>query len=156
MSDAEADVTAAKRRRSRTARAAYTLESQVGFLLRQVSQRHSSIFVARIGEDLTPTQWAALAKLYEIGAVSQNQLGRLTAMDGATINGVISRLVRRELVSTVQDPEDGRRLVIALTAAGNALVAALTPRAFQISEETLSPLDASERDQLCNLLQRLR
>ena len=74
-----------KRRRSKPA--SYVLDSQVGFVLRQVLQRHATIFVAQMGEDLTMTQWAALSKLYELGPCSQNLLGRYTAMDAATIKG---------------------------------------------------------------------
>ena len=69
----------------------YMLDEQVGFLLRRVSQRHLGIFAERI-PDLTATQFAALAKLCEVGPVSQNELGRRTAMDAATIKGVIDRL----------------------------------------------------------------
>ncbi len=143
------------RLRKRVSQPPYVLEAQIGFLLRQVSQRHSSIFVSQMGDELTPTQWAVLAKLQQIGAVSQNQLGRLTAMDGATINGVVSRLVRRGLVSTVPDSEDGRRLVVSLAAAGRDLVEALTPVAFRISDETVAPLAPAERETLYGLLKRL-
>ena len=48
--------------------------------------------------ELTPTQFAALVKVHDIGQVSQNQLGRLTAMDPATIQGVIQRLEARKLI----------------------------------------------------------
>jgi hypothetical protein len=58
----------------------YLLDEQVGFLLRQATQRHTAIFAARMIEDLTPTQWAALARLSERGPCSQNLLGRCTAM----------------------------------------------------------------------------
>lgn len=54
---------------------AYALQEQVGFILRKANQRHLSIFAARIS-DLTPPQFAALAKLHEVGPTSQNQLGR--------------------------------------------------------------------------------
>jgi hypothetical protein len=54
-----------------------------------------TIFAKEIGINLTPTQWAALAKLTETGPCSQNQLGRLAAMDVATIKGVIDRLTAR-------------------------------------------------------------
>jgi len=47
--------------------------------------------------ELTPTQFAALARLRELGDTTQNQLGRLTAMDPATIQGVIQRLLLREM-----------------------------------------------------------
>lgn len=134
----------------------YVLDTQVGFMLRQVAQRHGAIFAARIGDDLTTTQWAALAKLAETGPCSQNLLGRLTAMDAATIKGVVDRLVRRGLVETRPDPEDGRLVVVLPTAAGQAVTARATPNAFAITEETLAPLDAGERATLLALLARLR
>src|SRR5499427_2942822 len=96
----------------------YILDEQIGFILRQVWQRHAMIFARDIGINLTPTQWAALAKLLETGPCSQNQLGRLTAMDVATIKGVIDRLTARGLTETSPDPEDGRRLLVSLTRAG--------------------------------------
>ena len=49
----------------------YVLDEQVGFVLRQAQQRHTTIFAAEMIEDLTPTQWAALAKLRELGDCSQ-------------------------------------------------------------------------------------
>ena len=75
--------------------AGYVLDDQVGFLLRQVQQRHVSIFARHFGVDMTPMQWAALAKLAEVGECSQNLLGRHTAMDVATIKGVAERLAKR-------------------------------------------------------------
>ena len=69
----------------------YSLKAQVGFNLRRANQRHVAIF-ARHVDGLTPTQFAALAKLHELGSLSQNKLGRLTAMDSATIKGVVERL----------------------------------------------------------------
>ncbi|MEW6255669.1 MAG: MarR family transcriptional regulator [Pseudomonadota bacterium] len=146
---------AAARARKRDADA-YVLDHQVGFLLRQVNQRHTSIFGAVMGEDLTPTQWAALSKLHEKGPCSQNLLGRLTAMDAATIKGVVDRLVKRGLVETRPDPEDGRRLVAALTDEGRALAERLIPAAHSISQETLAPLSREEQAQFLGLLDRLR
>lgn len=132
------------------------LDEQVGFILRQVWQRHSSIFSRDIGTNLTPTQWAALSKLAETGPCSQNQLGRLTAMDVATIKGVIDRLTARGLTETSQDPEDGRRLLVSLTRAGQQLAEKLAPNAIAITRETLAPLDAKERELLMALLNKLR
>ena len=71
----------------------YVLDDQVGFVLRQAQQRHTTIFATEMIEGLTPTQWAALAKLRECGPCSQNHLGRLTAMDAATmLQGYASNL----------------------------------------------------------------
>ncbi|MDR3469103.1 MAG: MarR family winged helix-turn-helix transcriptional regulator [Xanthobacteraceae bacterium] len=142
-------------RRKATAQA-YVLEDQIGFILRQVSQRHSTIFAERIGSGLTPTQWAALAKLQESGPCSQNQLGRLTAMDVATIKGVIDRLTARGLTETGPDSEDARRLMVSLTKAGQALVEKETVNAIAISEATLAPLAPKDREILLELLEKLR
>ena len=136
--------------------AAYSLDEQVGFILRQVSQRHSAIFAAQIGENLTATQWAALAKLAESGPCSQNLLGRLTAMDVATIKGVIDRLTARGLTETARDPDDGRRLIVRLTRAGQQIVDKLAAVALAVSDETLAPLTARERTTLVALLEKLR
>src|SRR4029450_2342958 len=117
------------KRSVKPAKPAYVLDEQIGFILRQVSQRHAMISARDIGIDLTPTQWAALAKLQETGPCSQNQLGRLTAMDVATIKGVIDRLTARGLTETSPDPEDGRRLLVSLTKAGQELGEKAAPNA---------------------------
>lgn len=134
----------------------YQLDTQVGFILRQVAQRHAAIFATRIGDELTMTQWAALAKLGELGPCSQNLLGRHTAMDAATVKGVVDRLARRGLVETRPDPEDGRLLVVVPTKAGLEVIARAAPNALAISQETLQPLSAEEQAQLIALLVRLR
>jgi DNA-binding MarR family transcriptional regulator len=134
----------------------YILDDQIGFILRQVSQRHAAIFAASIGEqDVTATQWAVLAKLLERGPCSQNRLGRRTAMDAATIKGVVDRLGKRGLIETRPDPEDGRRLEVALSPAGQALAERMVPNALRITEETLAPLTEPERATLIALLRKL-
>jgi len=148
--------TAAAKKNAKPVRVGYILDEQIGFILRMVSQRHAAIFARDIGTNLTPTQWAALSKLAEAGACSQNQLGRLTAMDVATIKGVIDRLTARGLTETSPDPEDGRRLVVSLTRAGQQLAEKVAPNALAISKETLAPLDAKERETLFALLNKLR
>ncbi|WP_315718894.1 MULTISPECIES: MarR family winged helix-turn-helix transcriptional regulator [unclassified Bradyrhizobium] len=147
---------AAVKSAAKPAKSTYVLDDQIGFILRQVWQRHTMIFARDIGSNLTPTQWAALSKLVETGPCSQNQLGRLTAMDVATIKGVIDRLTARGLTETSSDPQDGRRLLVSLTRAGQQLAEKTAPLALAISKETLAPLDAKERETLLSLLSRLR
>ena len=81
-----------------TAAGDYVLDEQVGFLMRRAQQRHIAIFQRIMGDDgPTPTQFAAMAKLAAGEEISQNLLGRMTAMDPATIKGVIARLEERGL-----------------------------------------------------------
>ena len=133
----------------------YKLDEQIGFILRQVVQRHAGIFAAGMEGEVTATQWAALAKLDERGPLSQNLLGRLVAMDAATIKGVIDRLSARGFTETRPDPTDRRRHLVALTTAGEAIVRRLLRQAVQITEDTLAPLDGEERAALAALLAKL-
>src|SRR3972149_5845941 len=96
----------------------YVLDEQVGFLMRVAMQRHTAIFMSRMIEALTQTQFAALAKLYEVGPCSQNHLGRLIYLDAATIKGVVDRLGARGFVTALGEPEDRRRRAVALTERG--------------------------------------
>jgi DNA-binding MarR family transcriptional regulator len=134
----------------------YVLEAQIGHLLRRAHQRHVSIFLASMGEEApTPTQFAALVKLADLGELSQNHLGRLTAMDPATIKGVVSRLAARGLVERGADPEDQRRVTLRLSPEGAALVASLVDRARAATETTLAPLSPAEQRRLVALLGKI-
>jgi MarR family transcriptional regulator, lower aerobic nicotinate degradation pathway regulator len=135
----------------------YVLEAQIGHLLRRAHQRATAIFLAELGDahGVTPTQFAALVKLYDLGEQSQNELGRLTAMDPATVQGVVRRLAARRLIARSGDPADRRRSRLRLTAAGRALVERTLPLGFTVSARTLAPLAPRERARFLKLLQRL-
>ena len=135
---------------------AYVLERQAGHLLRRAHQRHSSIFQENIGDDqLTPLQFAALVKLRDVDEVSQNLLGRLTAMDAATMQGVIKRLVGRDLILRRADPDDRRRLILSLSQAGRALINRLLSNGGKITAQTLAPLSQAEQKIFLQLLTKL-
>jgi len=134
----------------------YVLEEQIGHLIRRAHQRATAIFLGTIGDSqVTPTQYAALVKLYEAGELSQNHLGRLTAMDPATIQGVIRRLAIRKLIAHRPDKSDKRRRYLSLTAAGRYLVESLLQNGPKVSQATLGPLSVAEQAQLLALLKRI-
>lgn len=134
---------------------AYRLDEQIGFVLRKANQRHTAIFARTIAGDLTPTQFAALSKLFELGQCSQNHLGRLVAVDAATIKGVVDRLHARGLVEVMPDAEDRRRSRVSLTREGRTLAREAIRTAIRITADTLEPLDRNERAILMRLLSRL-
>lgn len=138
-----------------TADIAYDLEDQVGYLLRVASQRHAAIFQKHAIENLTPTQFSTLIRIAEVGTVSQNHLGRLAAMDVATIKGVVDRLKAKNLLRSEPDLIDRRRSIISLTARGTALILDLKSKGLEITEETLEPLTQRERLTLVNLLRKI-
>ena len=135
---------------------AYSLDDQVGHLLRRAYQSACANLAARIGEhDLTPMQMATLARLWEYGEVSQNRLGRLVAMEPANIHGLVGRLAKRGLVASRPDPSDRRRLLLRLTMAGRRLFETIIPLFHASTAATLAPLDAKEAALLRDLLRRI-
>ena len=133
----------------------YLLDEQVGFLMRVAVQRHTAIFTSRMIESLTQTQFAALAKLHEVGPCSQNHLGRLIFLDAATIKGVVDRLGLRGFVTALNDPKDRRRRAVALTDRGREVTERAMKVASEITATTLAPLSAEEQRTVARLLKKL-
>jgi DNA-binding MarR family transcriptional regulator len=133
----------------------FVLDEQYGFLLRIASQRITAIFHARMIEGLTQTQFAALAKLFEVGPCSQNHLGRLIYLDAATIKGVVDRLVARGFVTALNDPTDRRRRAVTLTDRGQLVTEAAIFKASEIITATLAPLTDEEQRTVVRLLKKL-
>jgi DNA-binding MarR family transcriptional regulator len=105
---------------------------------------------------LSLRQYAALSGIRQ-GASSPGELARLWQVTPAVITGIIDRLERRELVRREPDPDDRRRLRLALTDTGLA-ASMLVERALtedlaaQLSQATPQELD--ELGRALELLQR--
>ena len=132
----------------------YRLEDQIGFKLRLANQKHLEVF-ARLMPDITPTQFAVMAKLRDEGTISQNHLGRLVGMDAATTKGVVDRLRKKGLLESTPSRIDMRRLEISLTAEGRAFADRAVSTAHAISGETVSNLTQREVERLLDLLDKL-
>ena len=132
----------------------YRLEDQIGFKLRLANQKHLEVFT-RMMPDVTPTQFAVLAKLLEENTISQNQLGRLVGMDAATTKGVVDRLRAKGHVRRTKSTSDMRRLEISLTAEGRAFAEQAVQTATEISATTAQNLTRRELDRLLELLDKL-
>ncbi|WP_018261759.1 MarR family winged helix-turn-helix transcriptional regulator [Methylobacterium sp. WSM2598] len=134
----------------------YRLEEQIGYLIRRAHQRASAIFESVMRDfDVTPVQFAALAKLHDLGPTSQNQLGRQVGIDPATMNGVARRLAARGLLRPSPDPDDARLVRLALTAEGRGVVEAMKSRGAEVTARTLDPLTQAEAKDLTRLLAKL-
>jgi DNA-binding MarR family transcriptional regulator len=134
----------------------FRVEDHIGFLLRRAHQRHVSLFTAAVAHvELTPTQFTALLKTAQLGRITQNHLGRLAAMDPATIQGVVQRLIARGLIRRGRDPMDRRTAVLEPTEAGVALIASVVACARTSHDAALAPLSPAERVQVMNLLRKM-
>lgn len=133
----------------------YVLEEQVGFMMRLAGQRHSGIFQTHAPLGLTPTQFSVLIKVLELGECSQNELGRKTAMDVATIKGVVDRLRARDLVHVKPDSSDKRRALVVPSNEVKEMSSVLKSAGHQITQETLAPFSAAERKTFLALLAKI-
>lgn len=132
------------------------LDEDIAHLIRRAHQRASALFMSVLAtHSLTPAQYFALTRLREKGEVSQNLLGRMSAMDPATIQGVVKRLGERGLVTRVPDRTDRRRMLLHLTEDGIALIDGLRAGIDASTVKIMAPLNAQEQEQLRALLKRI-
>ncbi len=135
---------------------AIILDDDIAHLIRRAHQRASATFMAVLAShNLTPAQYFALTRLREKGEVSQNLLGRMAAMDPATIQGVVKRLGERGMIARVPDRSDRRRIRLHLTDEGIALIDGLRGGIEEMTGKILAPLNPDERSQLRTLLKRI-
>lgn len=142
--------------RPRDERVVYRLDASVGHLLRRAHQRYQSLFLeCAAGLGLTGPQFATLVRLSESGRATQNHLGRLAAMDSATVQGVVRRLIDRGLIRTAADPMDRRMRVLTITPEGEGLLDEAQAAGERANEALMAGLSPAERATLTALLQRL-
>ncbi|URD45384.1 MarR family transcriptional regulator (plasmid) [Pseudomonas sp. BYT-5] len=123
----------------------YTFTDQVGHLLRKAYQRHLAIFQQNVGDSqLTAVHFVTLCALRDNGPCSISELVKLTAVDQATIRGIVDRLRARQLISLGHDELDKRKVIVSLTDAGRVVVRSALPKAIKITELTLQGLNPAE------------
>ncbi|WP_341669623.1 MarR family winged helix-turn-helix transcriptional regulator [Alcaligenes sp. SDU_A2] len=128
----------------------------IGHLLRKAGQRHTAIFQQHVGDkQLTAIQFVTLCALRDRGASSQTELVDATAVDQATIRGILQRLAARRLIQQAPDQNDRRKVIVELTAQGRDLLERITPRSRKISDLTLEALNPAERVAIVYLLHKM-
>ncbi|GLQ77630.1 MarR family transcriptional regulator [Mesorhizobium huakuii] len=140
----------------RYAETGYALDLHPAHIIRKAHQRATLRFQqVMAGEDLSPTQFAALATILKHGEVSQNHLGRLTAMDPSTISIVMRKLLKHGLITRSASDTDQRLSMIALTEKGTEYTLERLARSVEVGRRFLSPLSPAEQTTLLRLLKRI-
>ncbi|MHA3685210.1 MarR family winged helix-turn-helix transcriptional regulator [Leucobacter sp. HY1910] len=107
---------------------------------------------------LTLWEFDVLAVLRRGGAPfrqSPKVLVQQTMVSSGTMTNRIDRMVDRELVRRLTDPNDGRGVLVEMTPLGLTLVDAAMTRLSDAEERLLGGLPRSERERLGVLLRRL-
>jgi DNA-binding MarR family transcriptional regulator len=87
------------------------------------------------------TQWLVLRQLVHGGPTSQREMGRLIEIERATLSGIVSTLVRKELVTQEADPSDQRRRILRITETGRTLWDELPDPVAVAAEVAFSDID---------------
>ncbi|MDB5392794.1 MAG: MarR family transcriptional regulator [Rhodospirillales bacterium] len=98
------------------------LDQQLCFALYSAVNRVTRLYrpvLAALG--LTYPQYLAMLALWERSPRTVGALGEALELDSGTITPLLKRLEKQDLVRRRRDPVDERRVIVELTAAGQAL-----------------------------------
>jgi DNA-binding MarR family transcriptional regulator len=131
---------------------AAALRVSIGLLLRRLRQ-------VRPDDELSLPENSALARLDRTGPATPGALARLEQISPQSMGATVSALEARGLVERHPDPQDGRRVVLSVTAAGlEVLRNKRGARTGQLAQALSSGFTATELRQLkaaAPLLERL-
>ncbi|MCE9578405.1 MAG: MarR family transcriptional regulator [Deltaproteobacteria bacterium] len=116
----------------------------------------------RVARDLAPfgiapKQIYVLRKL-AASSLTPSELAELLFADRPTVSSMLRTLERARWVSRRRDPEDGKRVIVELTAAGRAKLAAVPEALWRTGKTSFDPeagLTRPERVELVRLLEKL-
>jgi DNA-binding MarR family transcriptional regulator len=127
-----------------------------GFLLRHSHQIAVAVFTAECAAfDITPGQYGVLAIIAASPGIDQQTLARRIGLDASTTGGIVTRLVERGLILRRVGTADRRARSLALTEAGQQLLAAVGPAVMAAQRRLLAPFSPAERATFMALLARL-
>jgi DNA-binding MarR family transcriptional regulator len=134
-----------------------TLERFLPYRLAVLSNVVSNAVARIYGErfDLTIPQWRVIATLGQYGVLTARDIAAHAVLHKSTVSRAVAPLCKRGLVAREANPEDMREALLVLTAAGQAVYAAIAPEALAFSQRLESVLSEAERATLFALIERL-
>jgi len=101
---------------------------------------------------LAPGQELLLLQLWDRDRCSQTDLVERLGIDPSTVTKMLQRLERGGWVRREPSPDDGRAILVTLTAAGHDLQAAVADLWRRLEQESVKTLADGERAELLRLL----
>ncbi|TCS13582.1 MarR family transcriptional regulator [Caulobacter sp. BK020] len=131
---------------------ALRLDRQLCFALYGAANRMTRLYRPMLDAlGLTYPQYLAMLVLWEASPRTVGALGEALDLESSTLTPLLKRLETQGLVARTRDPEDERRVIVALTKAG----AALRDQAKAVPEQLFCKLNLP-LDELGDLRERLK
>lgn len=135
----------------------HSIKENTGYALAKACRAHRGNvgnLLAEVG--LHVGQEMVLIELWEQDGLRGGELAARLGVEPPTVTKMIQRLENCGLLTRRQDPEDARSFRVFLTEDGRSLEGPVTQCWGRIEEKTLSSLDEEEREQLHQLLLKVR
>ena len=131
-----------------------------GFLPYRLSVLSNAVSskIAKIYEqefELSVWQWRIIAVLGEREGLTSTEVAQRTLMDKPTVSRAAASLIERGILVRSIDSDDRRRAPMRLTDEGQAIYAAVIPRAIESERELLNAITEDEAETLHRLLSTL-
>jgi DNA-binding MarR family transcriptional regulator len=104
---------------------------------------------------ITREEWAFVAMLAVLGQVSPSELAARTTIDRSQCSRTLRSLWAKKLIYRQAVPQDGRRALIGLTPAGEALYQEVFPRVVQVHQAILGALEPAEVEVLARCIWKM-
>lgn len=133
------------------------MERHLGFLLYDAARLLRRDFDERARAlGLSRAQWSVLAHLARCEGCTQAVLAEVLDLQPITLTRLLDRLQAAGWVERRPHPEDRRARQLFLTAKAHPLLEQLRELGLQTRERAQAGLSAAEREQLLDLLERVR
>ena len=129
------------------------LPYRLSVLSNAVSSKIAAIYEREF--ELSVWQWRIIAVPRARGGLTSTEVAQRTLMDKPTVSRAAASLIERGILERHIDSDDRRRAPMQLTEEGQAIYAAVIPRALENERELLDALSSEEAETLHALLSRL-
>jgi DNA-binding MarR family transcriptional regulator len=119
----------------------------------RVSQSIGRLFETQF--NIQVPEWRILMTLYAYDHLVFNEVVERTSMDKARVSRAQRRLVDLGLIDSVNDPTDGRKVILSLTRKGEKMCRLILPEAAKREAWYLAVLDEQEHRKLDVILDKL-
>lgn len=127
----------------------YRLSYTTALLSDRIAQSYEALF------GITIPEWRVIAWVAEKGSITQQQICAQTRMDKVTVSRAAIALTDRGFLQRLPNKDDRRSHLLALTAEGERLHAAIAPKALELESRIFSHFSAAEVEAFRSMLGRI-